>query len=81
MENEIKLSDFYVDPFFQKEGIGTFTMKKFIDDAKKDGKKLWFWVLNKNVRAIEFYEKLGFKYSGIKEEFEDSGFYILRYEM
>ena len=77
--DEIMLSDFYVDPFFQKEGIGTEIMNAFMSDAQKAGKKLTFWVLNKNVKAIGFYENLGFTYTGVKEEFEDSGFYILKY--
>lgn len=78
-DDEILLSDFYVDPFFQKEGIGTSIMQSFMNDAAEAGKKLSFWVLNKNVNAIGFYENLGFTYTGIKEEFEDSGFYILKY--
>ena len=79
--DEIKLSDFYVDNFFQHEGIGTYMMKYFIDEAKKLNKKLSFVVLDKNVRAINFYEHVGFKYTGEKEEFENSGFYLLKYEI
>ena len=74
-ENKITISDFYVDKFFQGEGIGTYVMNEFI----KMGKPIYFWVLDKNMPAREFYEKLGFKLTGVKQEFEDSGFYILQY--
>ena len=74
-EDKITISDFYVDKFFQGEGIGTYVMNEFI----KMGKPIYFWVLDKNMPAREFYEKLGFKLTGVKQEFEDSGFYILQY--
>lgn len=41
-------------------------------------KPLYLYVLDKNVKAIGFYEKMGFKYSGEKE-FLDSGFFMLKY--
>lgn len=74
-EDKITISDFYVDKFFQGEGIGTYVMNEFI----KMGKPIYFWVLDKNEPARVFYEKLGFKLTGVKQEFEDSGFYILQY--
>ncbi len=80
-EDRIVLSDFYVDNFFQHEGIGTYIMKYFIEESKRLNKKLSFVVLDKNVRAIKFYEYVGFKYTGEKEEFENSGFYLLKYEI
>ena len=74
-EDKITISDFYVDKFFQGEGIGTYVMNEFI--AMK--KPIYFWVLDKNEPARIFYEKLGFKLTGVKQEFENSGFYILQY--
>lgn len=75
--DKITISDFYVDKFFQNEGIGTYVMNEFI----KMGKKIYFWVLDRNTPAREFYEKLGFKLTGVKQEFENSGFYILQYSL
>ena len=74
-DDKITISDFYVDKFFQGEGIGTYVMNEFI----KMDKPIYFWVLDKNMPAREFYEKLGFKLTGVKQEFENSGFYILQY--
>lgn len=78
-DDYIELSDFYVDKFFQKEGIGTYVMNEFMKQANEDAKEIRFWVLDKNEPARKFYENLGFKLTSIKQEFEDSGFYILQY--
>ena len=75
------LDNFYVDPFFQNEGIGTKIVNHYIELSKNKSKELRLFVLDKNVRAIKFYEKFGFKYTGEKEEFADSGFYILWYSL
>ena len=80
-DKSIVLSDFYVDPFFQNEGIGTKIVNHYIELSKNKSKELRLFVLDKNVRAIKFYEKFGFKYTGEKEEFADSGFYILWYSL
>ena len=61
-DDKITISDFYVDKFFQGEGIGTYVMNEFI----KMNKPIYFWVLDKNMPAREFYEKLGFKLTGVK---------------
>ena len=78
-DKDIELSDFYVDTFFQKEGIGSYIMNEFEKDAERSRKHISFWVLDKNEPARIFYEKRGYSFTGIKEEFEDSGFYIMRY--
>ena len=73
--NEIKISDFLVDTFFQGEGIGTKILTEFMNKSPK----VSLYVLDKNEKAIKFYDKLGFKYNGIKKEFLNSGFYMLQY--
>lgn len=78
-EYYIELSDFYVDKFFQKEGIGTYVMNEFMKQANIDAKEIKFWVLDKNVPARKFYENLGFRLTGVSQEFENSGFFILQY--
>lgn len=70
-----KVSEFFVDPFFQGEGIGTRILNTVIEKSKK----VFLYVLDKNERAIRFYVKMGFKYTGEKEEFLNSGFYMLKY--
>ena len=70
-----KVSEFFVDPFFQGEGIGT----KILNNVIEKSKEVFLYVLDKNERAIRFYGKTGFKYTGEKEEFLNSGFYMLKY--
>lgn len=70
-----KVSEFFVDPFFQGEGIGTRILNTIIEKSKE----VFLYVLDKNERAIRFYVKMGFKYTGEKEEFLNSGFYMLKY--
>ena len=70
-----KVSEFFVDPFFQGEGIGTEILNNVIEKSKE----VFLYVLDKNERAIRFYVKMGFKYTGEKEEFLNSGFYMLKY--
>jgi len=70
-----KVSEFFVDPFFQGEGIGTRILNNVIEKSKE----VFLYVLDKNERAIRFYVKMGFKYTGEKEEFLNSGFYMLKY--
>lgn len=70
-----KVSEFFVDPFFQGEGIGT----KILNTVIEKSKEVFLYVLDKNEKAIRFYVKMGFKYTGEKEEFLNSGFYMLKY--
>lgn len=63
-----KVSEFFVDPFFQGEGIGTEILNNVIEKSKE----VFLYVLDKNERAIRFYVKMGFKYTGEKEEFLNS---------
>lgn len=70
-----KVSEFFVDPFFQGEGIGT----KILNNVIEKSKEVFLYVLDKNERAIRFYVQMGFKYTGEKEEFLSSGFYMLKY--
>ena len=70
-----KVSEFFVDTFFQGEGLGT----KILNTVIEKSKEVFLYVLDKNERAIRFYVKMGFKYTGEKEEFLNSGFYMLKY--
>ncbi len=75
VDDETKLSEFFVDPFFQGEGVETKILSEIIDKYPN----ISLYVLDKNIRAIHFYEKNGFRYCGEKEGFMASGFYMLKY--
>ena len=60
VNNEIK--KLYVDSFFQGEGIGTSLLSYASTKLKADN----LWALEKNKKALHFYEKNGFRRSGEK---------------
>ena len=76
-ENKVFITDFYVDPFFQSNGIGTKILNLIVEKNKE--KEIHVNPLDKNIKAVKFYEKYGFIYTGNKEEFLNSGFYMLDY--
>ena len=64
-ENVIEITDFYVDPFFVGQGIGTLLIKQMLGQVKKYGvQKVILWVIKDNVKARKFYETHGFVDSG-----------------
>lgn len=76
-ENENEICELYIDPFFQKQGIG----KVLVDYVKQNTvySNLYLWVLEENFNALQFYHKQGFKLSGERKEFRDTGKYLLKY--
>lgn len=52
--NEVR--ELYVDTFFQKMGVGRALLTFAVENFGADN----LWVLEKNARAIGFYEKMGF---------------------
>jgi len=66
---------------FQNEGIGSKLMDYFINEAKEEqADKLILWVLEENIRAIEFYEEYKYIYTNKKAKFLDTNKYLLLYE-
>lgn len=57
-KNEVKT--LYVDCFFQNEGIGSYLLNFAIDNFSCD----YLWALEKNEKAIRFYNRHGFIYQG-----------------
>ena len=57
-DGEIK--ELYTDHFFQGEGIGAELIRYAATQESADR----LWVLEKNIRAISFYERNGFKMAG-----------------
>lgn len=76
IDGMVKISEFFVDTFFQGNGIGTKILRTIVEKNSKD---LFLYVLDKNERSVKFYENFGFKYSGVKGEYANSGFYMLKY--
>lgn len=64
----------YVEPCFQSEGIGheliTYAIREFSADH--------LWALEKNTRAIAFYQRHGFCLTGEKEFEEGTTEYIIK---
>lgn len=64
----------YVEPCFQSEGIGheliTYAIREFSADH--------LWALEKNTRAIAFYQRHGFCLTGEKEFEEGTTEYIVK---
>lgn len=79
---ELKLCELFIDPFFQNNGIGRKILTSLIHEARNNHCLcIYMWVLEKNARARHFYEKSGFVFSGIREEFANTGRYKMKYIM
>lgn len=71
-DGEIK--ELYTDHFFQGEGIGAELIRYAVTQESADR----LWVLEKNIRAISFYERNGFKMSGEHLLWNDTGQYLVK---
>ena len=61
----IEITDFYVEPFFVGQGIGTLLIEYLIEQVGKKGvHKIVLWVIKDNIKARTFYEDNGFVNSG-----------------
>ena len=64
-DKTIEITDFYVEPFFVGQGIGTLLIKYLIQQVRKKGvHKIVLWVIKDNIKARKFYEDNGFVNSG-----------------
>ena len=54
--NGKQIVELYVDSFFENQGIGSILIKYTIEQLDCD----FLWVLEKNIKAIRFYQKHGF---------------------
>ena len=63
--DEWEICEFYVDPFFKRQGIGKELLKHVIAEFKEYRKKrIFLWVLEENIPARQFYESVGFHANG-----------------
>ena len=66
----------FVEPALQGQHIG----EKLLMHAVENHGAAWLWALEKNTRAIRFYERHGFHKTGIKKLEEDTTEYLVRLE-
>lgn len=70
----------YVDPFMQRQGIGTkmvdFCLQKAVE---KNYSEVYLWVLERNNTARRFYEKQGFVPDGVWKYLENIDANEIRY--
>ncbi len=63
IENGVELEKIYVLPECKGMGIGKLALKKIIKKTKACGAKyIFLCVIDTNINAIAFYEKLGFEF-------------------
>ena len=74
--NGTEICKLYVDSFFQSAGIGN----ELIGFAIKELHANNLWALEKNVRAISFYQRHGFHLTGQKKFEEDNTEYLIKLE-
>ena len=73
-KSEIK--KLFVEPVLQGKSIGS----ALLDYAVSEYDAKYLWALEKNVRAISFYERHGFRVTGEKKLEEDTTEYLVRLE-
>lgn len=74
--NGTEICKLYVDTFFQSQGIGKLLIEFVIKELYAN--KLW--ALEKNTRAISFYQRQGFYLTGEKKFEEDTTEYLVKME-
>lgn len=71
-----ELKKLFVEPVLQGKSIGA----KLLNFAVESLKVKYLWALEKNVRALAFYERHGFAFNGERKLEEDTTEYLLRLE-
>ena len=72
--SENQILELYVDSFFENQGIGSKLIKFAIEQMHCD----YLWVLEKNIKAIRFYQRYGFVITEDKQYEEGTTEYIVR---
>lgn len=72
--HEKEICKIYVDTFFQSEGIGKELIEYAISELHADN----LWALEKNTRAISFYQRHGFNLTGEKKFEEGTTEYLVK---
>lgn len=74
--NKTEICKLYVDTFFQSGGIGN----ELMEYALKEHHANHLWALEKNTRAISFYQRHKFHLTGEKKFEEDTPEYLVKME-
>ena len=72
--SENQILELYVDSFFENQGIGSNLIKFAIEQMRCD----YLWVLEKNVKALRFYQRHGFVITEEKQYEEGTTEYIIK---
>ena len=72
--NGKQIVELYVDSFFENQGIGSKLIKYAIEQLDCD----FLWVLEKNIKAIRFYQRHGFVITEEKQYEEGTTEYIVK---
>lgn len=72
-----EVNTFYVDDFFQSRGIGA----ELLRFAAEEHGCSFLWTLEKNTRAISFYERNGFVLSGEKKPETGTNEFLVKMEL
>lgn len=68
-QDQLFIRSMAVHPDYQKRGFGLFILKKISELAKRKNIKTIFLDTYKPLkRAVKFYEKFGFKYTGVTQD-------------
>lgn len=58
--NSVELKELYIQPNFQRRGVGESLVSEFMRQALRNNtQQVYVWVLSSNLNARRFYEKLG----------------------
>ncbi len=64
-DESLEIERIYIKKKFQKHGLGKYLLNIAIESAmKRNKKKIWLGVWERNENAIAFYKKMGFVQSG-----------------
>lgn len=69
-----QIVELYVDTFFENQGIGSRLIKYAIEKQDCD----YLWVLEKNVKAINFYQRHGFVITEERKYEEGTTEYVVK---
>ena len=69
-----QIVELYVDTFFENQGIGSKLIKYAIENQECD----YLWVLEKNVKAIKFYQRHGFVITEERKYEEGTTEYVVK---
>lgn len=75
IENQ-EIKKLFVEPVLQGKAIGSALLKFAISEYDAN----YLWALEKNVRAIAFYERYGFRVTEDKKFEDDTTEYLVRLE-